>query len=76
MRFELAAEQQAELEAWENRVLTAEEFEARVQVPMSEHEREDFEGLVTWFMRRYPTTGERLAHQRSLLQQWRANKFR
>lgn len=76
MRVELSPEHRAELEAWENRVLTAEEFEARVRTPMSEREREDFEGLVTWFVRRYPTAGERLAHQRSLLQQWRANKVR
>jgi hypothetical protein len=70
----LSAAQRAELEAWENRDLSPEEFEARARQPMTEHEREEFEGLVSWFTRRYPTAGERLAHQRRVMQQWLASR--
>lgn len=70
------AEQRAQLEAWENRQLTAEELEARVQAPWSEHEAESFRAHVAWFTRRYPTPGERLAAMRHLTQQWLANKPR
>lgn len=66
----LSSEQRAELEAWENRALTAEEFDARVQAPWTEHEREDFAALVAWFQRRYPTPAERLAATRVLAAQW------
>jgi hypothetical protein len=53
-------EQRAEIEAWENRALTPEEFEARVRAPWSDREREDFDQLVRWFRTRYPTAGDRL----------------
>jgi hypothetical protein len=64
-------EQRAALEAWENRRLTAEEFEARVNAPWTDQEREDFRALVAWFSRRYPTPAERLAAARALEQQWK-----
>jgi hypothetical protein len=66
----LSPEQRAELEAWENRALTAEEFDARVRAPWTEHERDDFAALVSWFQRRYPTPAERLAATRVLAAQW------
>jgi hypothetical protein len=53
-------EQIAELEAFENRALTPEEFEARVAAPWTPEELADFEALVGWFRRRYPTAGDRL----------------
>lgn len=67
----LNPEQLAELEAWENRRLTAEEFAARVAAPWTDEERADFEALVSWFQRRYPTPAERLAAARALEVQWR-----
>ncbi len=72
----LSEAQRAELEAWESRALTAEEFEARVQTPMSDREREDFIELVAWFNRRYPTAGERLAAIRRQTANWTRNRFR
>lgn len=65
------AAQRLELEAWENRTLTAEEFEARVRAPWTEHEREDFDNLVRWFRRRYPTVGDRLRAMRHRMLQLR-----
>lgn len=52
--------QRAEIEAWENTPLGLEDFEARVRAPWTDREREDFDDLVRWFRRRYPTAGERL----------------
>jgi len=69
----LTADQRAELDAWENRTLTAEEFAARVAAPWSAHELEDFTALVTWFQRRYPTAGDRLRATRQLAAQWARN---
>jgi hypothetical protein len=62
-------EQRAELEAWENRALSAEEFAARVAAPWTDRELEDFDALVTWFNRRYPTPAERLQATRHLAAQ-------
>ena len=62
--------QQAALLADEERRLSADEFTARVNAPWTEREREDFASLVTWFNRRYPTAGERLAATRRLAAQW------
>lgn len=67
---ELTAEQRAALAAWEDRRLTAEEFDARVHAPWTEHEREQFEELVRWFQRRYPTPRDRLAATRRLAASW------
>lgn len=67
---QLSPEQRAELDAWENRRLSPEEFEARVRAPWTDQEREDFEALISWFQRRYPTAGERLRATRVLLAQW------
>jgi hypothetical protein len=53
-------ELRAEIDAWENTPLTAEAFEARVRAPWTEREREDFDDLVAWFCRRYPTADLRM----------------
>lgn len=66
---QIAPEVRAELEAWENRRLSPEEFEARVQAPWTEYEREQFDELVRWFNRRYPTPQDRLAATRRLMAQ-------
>lgn len=65
----LTAAQRAELAAEEERPLSPEEFEARVRAPWSPEEVEDFEGLVRWFRRRYPTAGARLAAIRRRMNQ-------
>ena len=65
----LTAEQRAELQAWEERALTPEEFEARVRAPWTEAEAADFDALVRWFNRRYPTPEQRLAATRRLMAQ-------
>ena len=67
----LTSEQRAELEAWEDRALSPEEFEARVRAPWADQERADFDDLVRWFNRRYPTPAERLAATRHLMAQMR-----
>lgn len=56
----LSSSQRAEIEAWENTPLSLEDFEARVCAPWSDRECEDFDDLVRWFRKRYPTGGERL----------------
>lgn len=61
--------QRAELAASEERALPLDEFEARVQAPWTEQELEDFEGMVRWFRRRYPTAGARLAAIRNRMAQ-------
>lgn len=53
-----------EMAAAEERTLTPQEFEARVNAPWSAQEMADFDELVRWFRRRYPTAGERLAAMR------------
>ena len=72
----LSPEQRAELEAYEDRRLSADEFNARVAAPWTEQEREDFEALCEWFQRRYPTPLERLRATRSLMAQWQRNTAR
>ena len=59
----------AELEAWENRRLSPEEFEARVRAPWTDEEAADFDDLVRWFNRRYPTPALRLDATRRLMAQ-------
>ncbi len=73
---QLSPEQRAELDAWEQRTLSPEEFDVRVRAPWTAQELEDFDHLVAWFNRRYPTAGERLRAQRELHAQWRRNQLR
>lgn len=72
----LSPEMREQLAREEERVLTAEEFNARASVPMTDYEREDFEGLVRWFTRRYPTAGERMRAMRRRMQQLRRRSGR
>ncbi len=46
------------------RRLSPEEFNAYVNAPMSDAEREEILSLVEWFTRRHPTALERLAAAR------------
>ena len=52
------------------RRLSAEEFDAYVNAPMSESERHEILSSIAWFMKRYPTPGERLAAARRAYQCW------
>jgi hypothetical protein len=60
----------AELRAFAERRLSPEEFETYVSAPMSDFEREQIDEMVTWFMRRYPTAGDRLAYARRAYARW------
>ena len=64
-------ELRAAIDAWEQRALAPDEFAARIAQPMSPREREDFHELVSWFVRRYPTAGERMRAMRRRLAQLR-----
>lgn len=50
------------------RVMSVEEFDAWVSAPMSEDEMEEIRGLMSWFLRRYPTALQRLAAARRSIQ--------
>jgi hypothetical protein len=67
----LTSAQRAEIEAWESAPLSPADFEARIQAPWTDHEREDFDDLVRWFRTRYPTAGERLRAIRNRMVQLR-----
>ena len=67
----LTREEREQLARWEERVLSPEEFAARVAVPMSDYERESFDDMVSWFVRRYPTAGERMRAIRLRMQRLR-----
>jgi hypothetical protein len=60
----------ARVRALAERRMSAEEFEAYVQAPMSDAEREEILASIAWFMRRYPTPGARLAAARRAYTQW------
>jgi hypothetical protein len=70
-RFERPSpERVAALRAEAERRLSPAEFEAYVNAPMSEAEREEIRSLVAWFTRRYPTALERLAYARRAYARW------
>lgn len=52
------------------RRLSPEEFDAYVNAPMSDAEWEEILASIAWFMRRYPTPGERLSAARRAYAQW------
>lgn len=60
----------AEVRASAERRLSAEEFNAYVDAPMGDFEREQIRGLIDWFRRRYPTPAERLAYARRAYARW------
>jgi hypothetical protein len=53
-----------EIRRLSGRSLSAAEFAAYVNAPMSEPERAQALELMDWFVRRYPTPAERLAYAR------------
>lgn len=53
-----------ELRADSERQLSVEEFNAWVNAPMSDAEREEIDSLIDWFTRRYPTPAARLEYAR------------
>jgi hypothetical protein len=64
------AEALARVRALAERRLSPEEFEAYVRAPMSDAEREGILESIAWFMRRYPTPGERLSAARRAYARW------
>lgn len=52
------------------RQLSAAEFDAYVNAPMAEAERNDIRELAKWFTRRYPTGADRLAYVRRAYRRW------
>ena len=50
----------AQVRAFAERRLSAEEFEAYANAPMTDAECEEIESLINWFKRRYPTPVARL----------------
>lgn len=52
------------------RQLSPEEFDAYVNAPISDAEREETRALVAWFTRRYPTGADRLAYVRRAYKRW------
>lgn len=64
---------QAALEAarrFTERTLTAAAFDAYVNAPVSEEEREEALRLIRWFSKRYRTPAERLAYVRRASARW------
>jgi hypothetical protein len=57
-----------------NRRLTPEEFQAYVDAPVSEVEREEALQLICWFKKRYPTPVERLAYAQRAYARWTAHR--
>jgi len=53
-----------ELRADAERQLSVEEFNAWVNAPMTDAEREEIDSLIDWFTRRYPTPEARLEYAR------------
>lgn len=54
-----------------DRSLTVEEFDAYVNAPVTDAERDEIRSLVEWFTRRYPTGADRLAYVRRAYKRWR-----
>lgn len=62
------------LEELAKRSLTAAEFDAYVNAPMTEDERADIRAKIEWFSRRYPTARERLAAARRQYAAWTSQR--
>lgn len=56
-----------------NRRLTPQEFQAYVDAPVSEAEREESLRLIRWFKKRNPTPAERLAYAQGSYARWTAS---
>lgn len=57
-----------------NRRLTGQEFQAYVDAPVSEAEREEALRLIRWFKKRYPTPADRLAYAQRSYARWTAHR--
>lgn len=55
---------------WAERTLSREDFQAYVAAPLSDHEREEQDGLLAWFAGRYPTPADRLRYARRTYARW------
>ena len=61
----------AELKEMSERRLTPEEFDAYVNAPFSDFEREEMDALIDWSLRRYPTAEARLKYARQAARRWK-----
>jgi hypothetical protein len=52
------------------RILAADAFDAYVNAPVSEDEREEALRLIRWFSKRYQTPAQRLAYVRRAYARW------
>ncbi|HXH25540.1 MAG TPA: hypothetical protein VNI78_09845 [Vicinamibacterales bacterium] len=59
-----------------NRTVTPAEVRDALERPITAEEREQFEALVSWFTRRYPTPAARLAYVRRAYARWRTTARR
>jgi hypothetical protein len=53
-----------------DRQVTLDELRSALERPVTAREREDFQSLVRWFRRRYPTGADRLAYVRRAFARW------
>ena len=60
----------ARLAAEIDRQVTIDELRWALERPVTAQEREDFQSLVGWFRRRYPTGADRLAYVRRAFARW------
>jgi hypothetical protein len=65
-----SAEAVAAVRALAERRLSAEEFNAYVDAPLSDFEREEIAANIEWFKRRYPTPAARLRWASRTWAQW------
>jgi hypothetical protein len=61
----------ARLKLLSERLLSRDEVEAALRIPIDDAEREEILSLVAWFRRRYPTPRDRLAYVRRAYRRWR-----
>ena len=59
-----------------DRRLTPEEFQAYVDAPVSEAERQEALRLIRWFKTRYPTPADRLAYAQRSYARWTTHRRR
>ena len=52
------------------RIVTTEELQESLTLPISEAERSDAVALYLWFTKRYPSAEERLAYVRQAYARW------
>lgn len=60
----------ARMKALAEEPLSLEEWRRRIEIPLTDDERERTMELVRWFRQRYPTPAERLAYARRAYKRW------